>query len=214
MARPKKPRPYDASRRQQRALESQERLLEAARRLFATRGYAETRIEDIAAEANVSVPTVYATFQSKRGVLDALMRRLTSGVPGGPPLVDTPGPRAVNAEPDPRRALSMFVEHLLGVQERAIPMYDVMKNAARAEPEIGETLRNLQQYRYANLSTLATRLHELRALRAGLSVEDASRTLWTITSPEVRQMLLDGAGWTIDKYRAWLEDTLVAVLLD
>jgi hypothetical protein len=83
----------------------------------------------------------------------------------------------------------------------------------RAEPEIAELLRNLQQYRYANLGTLAARLAKLKALRAGLSVEDASRTLWTITSPEVRQMLLEGAGWTIDKYRAWLEDTLAAVLL-
>jgi len=188
-------------------------MLEAARRLFATRGYAETRIDDIAAEADVSVPTVYATFQSKRGVLDALIHRLAAGVPGGTPLVDTAGPRAVNAEPDARRALSMFVEHLLGVQERVIPTYEVMKSAARTEPEIAELLRKTQQQRYANLSTLAARLSELDVLRAGVSVEDASRTLWAITSPEVRQMLLDGAGWTIDKYRAWLEDTLVAVLL-
>ena len=210
MARRK--RSYDASSRKQRAAESQERMLDAARRLFATRGFAETRLEDIAREADVSVPTVYAAFQSKRGLLDVLMRRLVAGVKGAPPLVETEGPRAVSAEPDARRALTMFVEHLLGVHDRVGPMYEVMKHAARAAPDIAELAATLQDYRYSNLRTLAERFAELGALRAGLSVEDASRTLWVITSLEVRQLLL-AAGWTVDRYRTWLEDTLAAALL-
>lgn len=213
MSRRKPSRTYDASGRQKRALENQERMLEVARRLFATRGYVETTMEEIAGEAGMAVPTVYAAFQSKRGLLSALLKQLIAGVPGGPPLLETEGARAVAAEPDARRALAMFVDHLLGVQERAIPMYEVMKHAARAEPEVAELLVRMQQYRYSNLETLAARFGELGVLRDGLSIEDASRTLWTITSPEVRQMLVAQAGWTTDKYRAWLEDTLTAVLL-
>jgi AcrR family transcriptional regulator len=213
MARAKRARTYDASGRQQRALMNRERMLDVARRLFATRGYAETTIEDIASEAGLAVPTIYAAFQSKRGLLDALMNRLVAGVEGGPPLLETDEPRAINAEPDPRRALARFVGHLLGVQERAIPMYEVMKHAARAEAEIAELLGRMQQYRYSNLASLAARLDRLGALRAGLSVEDAARTLWAITSPEVRQLMLAQAGWSIDKYRDWLEDTLATVLL-
>jgi AcrR family transcriptional regulator len=213
MARAKRARTYDASGRQQRALMNRERMLDVARRLFATRGYAETTIEDIASEAGLAVPTIYAAFQSKRGLLDALMKRLVAGVEGGPPLLETDEPRAINAEPDPRRALARFVGHLLGVQERAIPMYEVMKHAARAEAEIAELLGRMQQYRYSNLASLAARLDRLGALRAGLSVEDAARTLWAITSPEVRQLMLAQAGWSIDKYRDWLEDTLATVLL-
>jgi AcrR family transcriptional regulator len=213
MSRTKRVRTYDASRRQQRALESQERMLEAARRLFAMRGYAETKIEEIAIAAGVAVPTLYAAFQSKRNLLDALMRRLVAGVPGGPPLLDTAGPRAVAAAADARHALALFVDHLLAVQERVVPLYEVMKHAARTEPEIAELLARLQQYRYSNLASLAARIDELGALRDGLSVEDAARTLWAIASPEVRQMLLTLAGWTVEKYRAWLEDTLDAALL-
>ena len=52
--------------------EAQFRMLEVARRLFAERDYAETTIEAIARAADVAVPTVYAAFQSKRGVLSAL----------------------------------------------------------------------------------------------------------------------------------------------
>jgi AcrR family transcriptional regulator len=213
MARAKRARAYDASGRQQRALENRERALDVARHLFASRGYAETTIEEIASEAGLAVPTVYAAFQSKRGLLDALMKRLVAGVEGGPPLLDTEGPRAINAEPDPRRALARFVDHLLGVQERAIPMYEIMKHAARADTEIAELLARMQQYRYSNLASLAQRLDELGALRTGLAVDDAARTLWAITSPEVRQLMLGQAGWTIAKYRDWLEDTLATVLL-
>src|SRR6185312_7897397 len=106
MSKPKRRRPYDASRRQLRASESQERMLAAARRLFAERGYAETTMEQIAAAAEVSVPAVYAAFQSKRGVLSRVLDRLVSGQPGGTPLLQSPGARALLAETDPRRVLA------------------------------------------------------------------------------------------------------------
>jgi len=213
MSKPKRRRAYDASGRQRRALENQERVLDAARRLFAERGYAETTLEAVASEAGVSLPTLYATFQSKRGVLSGVMHRLVSGQPGSPPLLQTAGPRAVGSEPDPRRALHLLVIDLTGVQERVIPIYEVMKNAARTEPEIAQQLAGMQEYRFKNLETFAVRLAELKALRPGLTVEDASRTLWAIASPEVRRMLLAVEGWTPERYRAWLEQTLAAALL-
>src|SRR5678815_5504933 len=100
----KRKRTYDSSRRQRRAIESRERVLDVARRLFAERGYAETTMEAIATGAEVAVPTLYAAFQSKRGVLAGLLDRLVSGEPGAPPILQTAGARAVLAEPDPRRA--------------------------------------------------------------------------------------------------------------
>src|SRR5512143_3769598 len=105
MAKRKPRRQYDASGRRQRAQENQERVLEVARRLFAERGYAETTIEMIAREATIAVPTVFAMFQSKRGVLAGLLNRLVSGEKGGPPLLQTAGAQAVMAANDPRRAL-------------------------------------------------------------------------------------------------------------
>jgi len=213
MRRLKKGRTYDASRRRLRAEESRERVLDVARRLFAERGYAETTIEAIATAADVAVPTVYAAFQSKRGVLSALVTRLASGVPGGPPLLETAGPREVMAETDPRRVLARFVAHLAGVQARVIPTYDVMKNAARTEPDIAQLLIDMQAYRFSNIATVPKTLAALGALRSGLSIDDAARTIWTLASPEVRQMLLTFAGWSVERYRTWLEATLMAVLL-
>lgn len=214
MGKAKRRRPYDASGRQLRALETRERILDVARKLFAERGYAETTIEAIAEAADVAAPTVYAAFQSKRGVLSSVMKRQVAGVPGGPPLLETDEPRAINADPDPRSAVSRFIRHLVGVQERAIPTYEIMKSAARVEPDVAELLANMQHYRFSNLESLARRLDNISALRDGLTVEDAARTLWAITSPEVRQMLAAQAGWSTDRYVAWLEDILPIVLLE
>jgi len=49
------------------------RILEAARPLFCESGFAAVSIEQIALAAGVAVPTIYAAFGSKRGVLLALI---------------------------------------------------------------------------------------------------------------------------------------------
>lgn len=213
MGKAKRRRPYDASGRRRRAAESQERALDAARLLFAERGYAETTMEAIAAAAGIAVPTLYAAFRSKRGLLDALMHRLVSGEPGGPPLLETAGARAVAAERDPRQLLALFARHVSEVQGRVGPVYQVLRHAARSDPEMAELLAGMEQYRLDNLTTIPRRLAALGALRAGLTTEDAARTLWVLTSQEARQLLLAHGGWTVERYRAWLEDTLAAALL-
>lgn len=50
-------------------------LLEAALALFAEKGFAATRMEDIAARAGVSKGTVYLYFPSKQAVFEALVRQ-------------------------------------------------------------------------------------------------------------------------------------------
>lgn len=213
MRKPGRTRTYDASRRQLRAQENQERVLEVARRLFAERGYAETTLEQIASEAGIAVATLYSAFQSKRGILSRLLDRQVSGVPGGRPLLQTAGPQAVLAERDPRRALALFARGITEVQDRVGPTYEVMKSAARTEADVAELLVRAQSNRFKNLSAVAERLGALNALRKGLTIEDAARTLWTTASLEVRQMLQTFAGWSTERYTAWLEDTLVAALL-
>src|SRR5512138_724863 len=173
MKKTRKRRAYDASRRQQRAEESRERVLEIARRLFAERGYAETTLEAIATEAGIAVPTLYAAFRSKRGLLLALLQRLVSGERGSPPLLETAGAQAVIAEADPRRVLALFVADVSRIQDSVTPVYEVVKNAVRTEPDVAEMLTRMQKYRYSNIRTVPARLAELGALRPGLSTDDA-----------------------------------------
>lgn len=212
MRKPRRPRPYDASWRQQRAAESQDRALAVAERLFAARGYAETTMEAIATEAGIAVPTLYAAFQSKRGMLGRLLDGLVSGVRGAS-IMQTARAQEVLTEPDPRRALTLFAIHMAEVQARVGATYQVMKSAARTEADVAELYERAQRARFANLEKIAVGLAERGALRDGLSVEVAARTIWALASPEVRQLLVGDAGWTTEAYRAWLGQTLAAALL-
>ncbi len=54
--------------------DNRQRLLRVALRLFASRGYDATGVQDVVVEAGVTKPTLYHYFGSKAGLLDALFR--------------------------------------------------------------------------------------------------------------------------------------------
>ena len=62
--------------RQSRSVEKRRRLLEAARRVFANRGYDAASVEEITAHAHVAVGAFYVYFRSKRQLLVELMNLL------------------------------------------------------------------------------------------------------------------------------------------
>jgi len=146
-------------------------------------------------------------------VLAQLLSRLVSGEPTGRSVLQTPGAQEVLGEPDPRRALAIFAAHMNEILLRVGPTHEAMKNAARTEPEVSELFSRAQKTRFQNMEAVAARLGKRGALRQGLSVEDAGRTIWVLASVEVRQLLIAQAGWSPQQYQAWLADTLSAALL-
>lgn len=206
-------RRYDATRRQAQAQESRRRILAAARRLFAARGYAATTVEQIAAEAGVAVPTVYAAFGNKRALLTHLLGVLISGNDGATPVLETPEARTVLAEPDQRRMLRLFARHMRAIQERVGPILAVVRGAAQADAEVAALSQHLQARRLGNMRELTRRVAERGPLREGLGVEEAAETLWALTSGDLHHLVTVERGWSGDRYERWLGDTLIAALL-
>src|SRR5829696_5863307 len=60
------------SLRERRAQLTREEILQAARRLFAERGYARTSVRDVAQAAGVSAQTVYDSIGSKQALVARL----------------------------------------------------------------------------------------------------------------------------------------------
>lgn len=94
-------------------------VLDAALALFVEKGFAATRVEDIAARAGVSKGTVYLYFPSKEAVLEGLVRR------GILPIAESAIRKLGDLDGDPRIILSGAIRMLGGrfsdPQVRAIP---------------------------------------------------------------------------------------------
>ena len=214
MAKSRKPkRPYNSARRQAQARETRRQIVEAARKLFVEYGYAGATIEAIAREAGVAPETIFATFGNKRAILAALIDVSVGGDEQPIPLLQRPGPQTVLQEIDPVRLLQLFAADISGILERVAPVFAIMRVAAKTEPDIAELLKNRLEQRLRNLTAVAQRLAAQNALREDLTVEQTAEIIWTITSPEVYNLLTVDRGWPRERYAHWLCDTLARLLL-
>jgi AcrR family transcriptional regulator len=209
----KSKRTYDSSLRKQQAGQTRMRILDAAQKLFAERGYATSTVEAMAADAGVAVDTVYAAFGSKRGVLQALLNVRVGGDEAELDLLARAGPRAVEREPDQRAQLAAFATDVSGILERARPVDDIIRGAAAVDAEIASLRSEAQAYRYRNMRQLVSWLAAKGPLRDGLTEDDAAAIMWTVTSPEVHGLLRVARGWSAERYTAWLSESLTRLLL-
>lgn len=213
MPRVKTQRRYVSGVRQEQARRTRLRILDAAHRLFSKNGYARTTIEKIGSEAGVATDTVYAVFGSKRAILSGLMERQVGGDDQRIAMLDRPEPQSVRREPNQRRQLARFVAGVTDAIERSRPIDDIMRSAAAIDPEISTLRGNIQEERFRNITTLVRWLRANGPLRGERSVEEAAAIVWTLTSPEVHRLLRVERGWSSERFRDWLGDTLARTLL-
>ena len=206
-------RGYSSAIRQEQARETRLRILDAARRLFLERGYVATTIEAIAQEAGVAAQTIYVAFGNKRTILARLMDVSIGGDDQPIAVLERPEPQRMRHEPDQRRQVRMLAHGIRGILERAGPIFDVMRSAAAADPQIAELYRRLQEERLRNMMRVAGWVAEKGPLRTGLTVADAADIVWTLTSADVHRLVTVDRGWPGEQYERWLGDTLIALLL-
>lgn len=206
-------RKYDSSRRKEQARQTRLQIVEVARKLFLERGYAGATIEAIARESGVAEETIYAIFKSKRKVLTFLLD-ISMGDDDQPiRILDRPEPQAVLHDTDQRRQLAMFAQGITEIMSRAAPIFEIMRNAAKTEPEIATYVQNLLKERLQNMTRFVQSVAANGSLREGLVEAQAGEIVWAITSPELFQLFTEDRGWTKEKYAQWLADTLIRLLL-
>src|SRR5689334_18733905 len=98
-----KRRHYDRTGRRERAARSRENILDAAARRFRADGFGLTTISSIAADAGVSVDTVYKAFGGKPGLVRALCERALTG--SGSVAAETRSDEMQASTQDPRALL-------------------------------------------------------------------------------------------------------------
>ncbi|MEJ2886920.1 helix-turn-helix domain-containing protein [Actinomycetospora aeridis] len=132
-------------RRAETKARTREALLEAARRVFAERGYGPASVEEIARTAGVSVGSVYVHFASKEALFTALVEAQTSA--------DVTAMSAV-VHDDPQEtfaALDRLVSDVADSREEALLDAETWLYAVR-HPEFADRLaeHEMRMARFAN----------------------------------------------------------------
>ena len=214
MSEPVKTRRYESPVRRERARQTRLAILRAAYALFLQGGYASTTVARVAAEAGVSVDTVYDVFGSKRGLLAAVMDVNVGGDDEPVAVLDRELPQRMRAEQDQRTQIAMFASGMAGELERMRPLDDVLRSAAAADPDVAAARHEQNDVqRHAAMTDVVSWVRARGPLRAGLDEATAADVVCTLASPEVHHMLLETRGWTRRQYQGWLNDALEAALL-
>jgi AcrR family transcriptional regulator len=210
---PRATRPYDSTRRREHARRTRREILATARELFLANGYAATTMAAIAAEAGVSVETLYGTWKGKAGVVQALLRASLRGEHDAPPLEHSTAIRALIAEPDPRGQLVLYGRVLSDIQPSLAPLARLMREAAPSDEQLAATFEQHNRERLQAMGRFAAMLGSRNALGEDVSVTRARDILWTMNSTDVYDLLVTARGWTPGEYGTWIADTLTAALL-
>lgn len=203
-------RTYDATRRRERARRTRQAVVDAAWRLFRAEGYATTTIASIAADAGVSVETVYKSFGNKPGLLRAIAESAMAGP--GVPTMRRSGEMAAR-ETDPYLIVHEWARFAAELTPRAAPVFLLIRAAAGTSPELADLLARLDEDRLARMAHNARLLHDRGYLRPDVTVTEARDVMWAYTDPGMYELLVLRRKWPLERYRDFLADALTAALL-
>jgi AcrR family transcriptional regulator len=205
-----KPRTYTSPLRQRQAAANRAAILTAARDLFLRQGYGATSIDQIAAAAGVSKPTVFSSVGNKVEVLKVVRDVAMAGDDEPVPVVQRPSVQNVIDSPDLARAIAAMTAHMTAVNRRYAGINEVLRGAADSDPDLRALWSASEHQRLAGAAAFV----DILAAKAPLSVsrERAVDILWLLMAGDHYQRLVVGRGWSDETYRQWLGDTVASQL--
>ena len=205
--------PDGTSAPQARTRRTKAAVIDAARALFAERGYAATTIEAISEASDTPQPTIYRLFGSKLGIMKAVLDVSIAGDDEAVAVADRPPVRELLADRDPRGQLARFAALLEELMARAAPVHRLLEDAARSDQEAAALLAEIARQRQDGQRRVARALARSGALRPGLRERDAADIIHALASPEVYRLLVADRGWNGDRYERWVAAILSDQLL-
>jgi AcrR family transcriptional regulator len=209
----KEARRYDSPVRRARALDTEQRILDAADALFAERGYVGTPLAAIAERAGINARTLYKVFDSKVALLSRLVDVSIVGDHADIAVAERPwAAGAFDSESGAERVRG-FAAVSRRVMESAGRAFRIAGQAAAADNEAAALWRTGQSHRHEDATAFVTALERADLLRPDRTRDQAIASVWLVTSPETFIQLTDGRGFTLDDYERWLEQTLADTVL-
>lgn len=202
-----KKRPYKSESRTAQAAETKKRILAAAKNIFELEGFEYATIEKIAQAANVSIPTVYSLFQSKGGILRALMDEVFPKDQFEALVKKS----KEAASPEERLLYSAKIARQIYDAERA--QMEVFRGASVLSPEFKELEKEREMRRHERQEVTIHAMAKEDSLAKSISASKARDILWVFTGRDVYRMLVIEQEWTSDEYEKWLAELLTNILI-
>ncbi len=203
----KSSRRYDSPTRRAQAEETRRAIAAAARELFLERGWAGTRVRDVAVQAGVSEPSVYAVYGNKAGLAMALLDSLD----------DAADPMRMmreldEAKGDPARQLAVLTEFDRRLFEHGGDAITVIREAGRTKPELAEVVVQGRQRGDRNRRRIFRSWPE-GTLRDGLDVDGARDVYAALSNVDVYLVLTRERGWSPERVEKWWAETMARLIL-
>lgn len=212
---PVKPRRrrYVSAVRAEQAAATRHAVLVAARELFAERGYAATSVATIAERAGVALDTVYAAVGRKPVLLRALVESALSGTDETVPAEERDYVRGIRAARTGREKVQLYAAAVGRIGPRMAPVHRALSEAALTDPDCAALRAEIDARRAANMRLFAADLRGTGDLRPDLTDDEVADIVWTMNSAEYRALLVEGRGWSAQRFATWLADAWTRLLL-
>jgi AcrR family transcriptional regulator len=185
-------------------------VCDAARRLFSAKGYLATSIEDIAMEAGVARPTVFAAVGPKPAILKTVVDQAIAGDDQAIPVADRPWFTQAIEEKDARRAIRMHARNLCDIQQRFALLLRALESAAATDADAAALYAEVRRQRRTGTASIAADI----AAKTTLRCEERTLADVLLTLPhDAYVRLVHEEGWPIGRFEAWLADLLERVCL-
>ncbi|MCW5771407.1 MAG: TetR/AcrR family transcriptional regulator [Rhodospirillaceae bacterium] len=199
--------PQRKTRRDEYAQATRQAILDAARKLFAERGYFATKVDDIAAEARVAPATVYATSGGKYELLKELIRIWTTD-----PMVAATTVH-IGRVSDPVEIVRELAAGSRRMREQYADIMRVVLATAPHDQAVATELKSATSIYRTAFIPVAERLAKLGALRRGFGIAHAVDVFWFYFGYTSYFTLHDDNGWAYEKAEHWLADQACRELL-
>ncbi len=208
---PRKPAPEKRPLQGRRALQAEQTrrdILSAARHRFAREGYAAANLKDIAADAGVSVQTVYDSVGTKPD----LVRRLNDLIDEEAQVGEIAATLATLVDPNAiARVPARITRRLI---DRCGDILRVCLAGTATEPGLAHVTEEGGRRHRAGATAVAQQLSGIGALRATLDPGQAAITIAALADFRVAILLIDDHRMTLDQLEDWIAGTTIRAILE
>ncbi|MEO8045155.1 MAG: TetR/AcrR family transcriptional regulator [Spartobacteria bacterium] len=184
-----------ATKRNEAVLDRREQILEAAMLCFARRGFHQTSMHDISAEAGISVGLIYRYFKSKEEVISALATEHKRHIAE---LLERAGEAPTLLE-----AMEiLFTSHCGECSPQIISAFvvDLFAEASR-NPRVAKILRNVVKAKSDGVAELIARSPEGRQLAPWLNAHQIAEMIFAINDGTMMRTVFRASSASVAQQR-------------